>query len=389
MFAYGAGPCRKVDLVTGPGNIYTVSAKRLLKGVVGIDSEAGPTEIAILADDTADPAFVAADLISQAEHDPMAAAVLVTASDGAGRRRRGRARQAGVGDPARRADPHALAGEQSGHRAGRRPRAGPRGRRRLRRRAPRDPDPRRGRAGPPGCATRARSSSARSPRSRSATTAPGPTTCCPPAGCACHSSGPVGAVVPQGAARRRVRRGRRCATSPPHVVHLAEAEDLPGHGAAVARAASTGSADGRSRCARSCGGSSRTARRSSTSPSQLNVNENPYPPSEAVVADVAAAVAEATRTLNRYPDREFTALRADLAAYLGHGVTPDAGVGGQRLQRGHAAAPAGVRRSRPHGGVVRADVLDVSRVRPRHDDRLGRRPPRGRLHPRRRRTPCR
>jgi histidinol dehydrogenase len=80
MFAYGAGPCRKVDLVTGPGNIYTVSAKRLLKGVVGIDSEAGPTEIAILADETADPAFVASDLLSQAEHDPMAAALLVTDS---------------------------------------------------------------------------------------------------------------------------------------------------------------------------------------------------------------------------------------------------------------------------------------------------------------------
>jgi histidinol dehydrogenase len=80
MFAFGAGPCRKVDLVTGPGNIYTVSAKRLLKGVVGIDSEAGPTEIAILADDTADPAYVAADLLSQAEHDTLAAAVLVTTS---------------------------------------------------------------------------------------------------------------------------------------------------------------------------------------------------------------------------------------------------------------------------------------------------------------------
>ena len=80
MFAHGAGPCRRVDLVTGPGNIYTVSAKRLLKGVVGIDSEAGPTEIAILADDTADAAYVAADLVSQAEHDPMAASVLVTSS---------------------------------------------------------------------------------------------------------------------------------------------------------------------------------------------------------------------------------------------------------------------------------------------------------------------
>ncbi|MFT3872127.1 MAG: histidinol dehydrogenase [Nocardioides sp.] len=81
MFAYGAGECRPVDLVTGPGNIYVVAAKRLLRGVVGIDSEAGPTEIAILADDTADPAYVAADLISQAEHDPMAASVLVTTSD--------------------------------------------------------------------------------------------------------------------------------------------------------------------------------------------------------------------------------------------------------------------------------------------------------------------
>jgi histidinol dehydrogenase len=80
MFAYGAGECARVDLVTGPGNIYTVAAKRLLKGRVGIDAEAGPTEIAILADDTADAAYVAADLISQAEHDPMAASILVTDS---------------------------------------------------------------------------------------------------------------------------------------------------------------------------------------------------------------------------------------------------------------------------------------------------------------------
>jgi histidinol dehydrogenase len=80
MFAYGAGECERVDLVTGPGNIYTVAAKRLLKGRVGIDAEAGPTEIAILADDTADAAYVAADLVSQAEHDPRAASVLVTDS---------------------------------------------------------------------------------------------------------------------------------------------------------------------------------------------------------------------------------------------------------------------------------------------------------------------
>jgi histidinol dehydrogenase len=80
MFGYGTEDCRPVNLVTGPGNIWVAAAKRLLKGVIGIDSEAGPTEIAILADATADPVYVAADLISQAEHDTLAAALLVTDS---------------------------------------------------------------------------------------------------------------------------------------------------------------------------------------------------------------------------------------------------------------------------------------------------------------------
>jgi len=69
-----------VDMITGPGNIYVTAAKRICRSEVGIDSEAGPTEIAILADHTADPVHVAADLISQAEHDVMAASVLVTDS---------------------------------------------------------------------------------------------------------------------------------------------------------------------------------------------------------------------------------------------------------------------------------------------------------------------
>jgi len=70
-----------VDMVTGPGNVYVTAAKRLLRGLIGIDAEAGPTEIAILADHTADPVHVAADLISQAEHDTLAASVLVTTSE--------------------------------------------------------------------------------------------------------------------------------------------------------------------------------------------------------------------------------------------------------------------------------------------------------------------
>ena len=82
LFAYGVSElCEKCDLVTGPGNIYVAAAKRALRGVIGIDSEAGPTEIAILADESALAQEVAADLISQAEHDVIAAAVLVTPSE--------------------------------------------------------------------------------------------------------------------------------------------------------------------------------------------------------------------------------------------------------------------------------------------------------------------
>lgn len=86
-FAYGVevenderGGIEPVDVISGPGNVFVATAKRLVKGVVGIDAEAGPTEIAILADENADPSFVAADMISQAEHDANAAAVLITDS---------------------------------------------------------------------------------------------------------------------------------------------------------------------------------------------------------------------------------------------------------------------------------------------------------------------
>lgn len=81
-FAYGVPDLglEPVDLVTGPGNVYVAAAKRLVRGVTGIDAEAGPTEILIIADSGADPMLVAADLISQAEHDELAAAVLVTDS---------------------------------------------------------------------------------------------------------------------------------------------------------------------------------------------------------------------------------------------------------------------------------------------------------------------
>jgi len=78
MFAYGTVDCAPADVITGPGNVYVAAAKRVLRGVVGTDGENGPTEVAIIADDTADPAHVAADLIAQAEHDELAACLLIT-----------------------------------------------------------------------------------------------------------------------------------------------------------------------------------------------------------------------------------------------------------------------------------------------------------------------
>jgi histidinol dehydrogenase len=78
MFAYGTADCAPADVITGPGNVYVAAAKRVLRGVVGTDGENGPTEVAIIADEGADPAHVAADLIAQAEHDELAACLLIT-----------------------------------------------------------------------------------------------------------------------------------------------------------------------------------------------------------------------------------------------------------------------------------------------------------------------
>ena len=75
--AYGAGPLRPVDVIAGPGNIFVATAKRLLIGTVGIDMIAGPSEICVIADDSANPAWAAADMLSQAEHDPLASSVCI------------------------------------------------------------------------------------------------------------------------------------------------------------------------------------------------------------------------------------------------------------------------------------------------------------------------
>jgi histidinol dehydrogenase len=76
--AYGTETIPKVDVISGPGNIYVTLAKKLVYGTVGIDSLAGPSEVLIIADETANPVYIAADLLAQAEHDPLAAAILLT-----------------------------------------------------------------------------------------------------------------------------------------------------------------------------------------------------------------------------------------------------------------------------------------------------------------------
>jgi histidinol dehydrogenase len=75
--AFGAGPIRPVDKIVGPGNAYVTAAKRRLYGIVGIDALAGPSEIVVVADADNDPAWIAADLLSQAEHDPAAQSILI------------------------------------------------------------------------------------------------------------------------------------------------------------------------------------------------------------------------------------------------------------------------------------------------------------------------
>ena len=243
MFAYGfvdeddvrdgsAVVCEPVSMVTGPGNIWVVAAKRLLKGVIGIDAEAGPTEIAILADSTADAEHVAADLISQAEHDPLAASVLVTDSVELAERTLAALAPSGAGDQARRAGrrrPCAAPSPGSSSSTTSTP-ASPsstRTRPSTSRSRPRDAA---------GVAARVRNAGAvfvgpYAPVSLGDYSA-GSNHVLPTAGCAVHSSGlsvqsflrGIHVVEYDEDALREVAR---------HVVTLAQAEDLPAHGEAV------------------------------------------------------------------------------------------------------------------------------------------------------------
>ena len=381
-FAYGvddgADVCEPVSLVTGPGNIYVAAAKRLLKGVIGIDAEAGPTEIAVLADDTADPEHVAADLVSPGRARP-------AGRGGAGHRLARRwptpSRPPWCAGSPRPSTPSgwrtALAGHPVGDRARRRRRRRARPGQRLRRRAPRDPDPRRRGRGRPGAQRRRglrRRLVAGQPRRLLRRVQPR----------AAHrrvrlpQQRAVGAVVPARHPRRQLLGATRCArsaatwsrwpaprTSRPTVRPCSRATPRPTRRRDAARL-DCPTMDPRSTVEALLRPDLR-GRTAYGAPQldvavALNTNENSYPVPPDVVAAITEAVAAVAAGLNRYPDREFTALREALAAYLSRSGTRlrrRAGLGRQRLQRGAPAPAAGVRRAGAHRARLHAGVLDA------------------------------
>ena len=346
MLGYGTADCAAADTVTGPGNIYVAAAKRLLLGTISTDAEAGPTEIAIIADDTADPEFVAADLIAQAEHDPLAACLLITTDPGladrvdkalvpqiAAARHRERVQAALAGQSAcvlvddvdaALATSDAWAPEHLEIQAQRRGCAGP-------------PGPQRGRhlRGPvrPGLARRLpRGLQPRAADRRHRAAHRGPVRADLPAR---HSPGRIRAGRAGGsrAAHRRARRGRGpgrarrrgAGAHPPDQAVNRYPPDPAAAGAGAPGGSSAGSASLPAwlPIRDDLAGHTAYGAPQIDVPVRLNTNENPYPPSPALVQAISQAVAEVAGTLNRYPDRDAVALRADLAAYLGHGLDAD------------------------------------------------------------------
>ena len=231
-FAYGVEDgddgCAPVDLVTGPGNIYVAAAKRLLKGVIGIDAEAGPTEIAVLADDSADAEHVAADLVSPGRARPA--------------RRRGAGHRLGRARGCRRGRAGAPRRRHQAHRAGAGRRwparqsaivlvddvdAGLDRRQRVRAPSTSRSRPATPRRSPRGCATPGRSSSALVAGEPGRLRA-GSNHVLPTGGCACHSSGLSVQSFLRGIHVVDLLEATRCARWAAHVVTLARAEDLPG-----------------------------------------------------------------------------------------------------------------------------------------------------------------
>jgi histidinol-phosphate aminotransferase len=360
MFAYGTADCAPVDVVTGPGNAYVTAAKRLLAGTVGVDAEAGPTEIAIIADHTADSRFLAADLVAQAEHGPLAACLLITTDPGLAERTEAELRPRVASARHRDTVQAALAGQSA-------------------------------------CvlvddtAAALAVSDVWAPEHLEIQTADAASLAARVRNAGAVFVGPYAPVslgdylagsnhvLPTGGTARHTAglsvlafmRGihvvecsaAALAEAAPCIDALGGAEDLAAHVAAVRVRVPAGGAalpglqgpgsvteePGRrpSGGSRAMGSGGSPPGQESAPPGQhsgppirpdlagrspygapqldvpvrLNTNENPFPPPPALVQAITEAVAGAAGSLNRYPDRDAMALRAELAAYLGHDLT--------------------------------------------------------------------
>jgi histidinol-phosphate aminotransferase len=341
MLGYGTDDCEAVDTITGPGNVYVVAAKRLLRGIVSTDAEAGPTEIAIIADGGADAAFVAADLIAQAEHDPLAACLLITPDPGLADRveaelasqlpaakHAGRITEALTGQSACvlvSGIDAALAVSDAW--------------------APEHLEIQTAHADE--VAARVRNAGAvfvgpYAPVSLGDYLA-GSNHVLPTGGTARHTGGLSVLTFLRGIHVVKCTESALARVAP-YIDALGGAEDLAAHVNAVrVRLAATGPApalaSGEGTDAPVSGVGSGPAGTLPLRPDlvgrvpygapqldvavRLNTNENPYPPPAGLVAEIGQAAATEAAALNRYPDRDAVRLRADLAGYLGHDLTAD------------------------------------------------------------------
>ena len=329
MLGYGTSDCAAVDTITGPGNVYVAAAKRLLLGVVSTDGEAGPTEVAIIADGSADAAYVAADLIAQAEHDPLAACLLITTAPGladrvdvelakqlATTRHAARVKEALTGQSACvlvRGTGAALAVADAW--------------------APEHLEIQAADASD--LASRVRNAGAifvgpYAPVSLGDYLA-GSNHVLPTGGTARHTGGLSVLTFLRGMHVVDCTR-EALADAAPHIDALGAAEDLDAHVRAVrARIPGSGAGAGDSTAAgvvaglplrHDLRGRAPYGAPQIDAPVRLNTNENPFGPPTALVREISEAAAAEAAALNRYPDRDALGLRRDLASYLGHGLKP-------------------------------------------------------------------
>jgi histidinol-phosphate aminotransferase len=325
MFAYGTADCAPVDVITGPGNAYVTAAKRLVAGTVGVDAEAGPTEIAIIADHTADPRFLAADLVAQAEHGPLAACLLITTDPGLAERTEAELRPQVAAARHRDTVRAALAGQSAcvlvDDTAAALAVSDVWAPEHLEIQA----------EDAAGLAARVRNAGAvfvgpYAPVSLGDYLA-GSNHVLPTGGTARHTAGLSVLAFMRGIHVVDCT-ATGLAAAAPHIDALGEAEDLAAHVAAVRirvpreqDVPADGTLAAGPPIRPDLAGRSPYGAPQLDVPVRLNTNENPFPPPPALVQAITEAVAGVAGSLNRYPDRDAMGLRAELAAYLGHGLT--------------------------------------------------------------------